>query len=238
MSEETAEPGKGPGMLIVAGSFLAIILIAGIVMSVMNLIDSGEKASETMSGPEQTLVIDDHDVPAPSCSLDHESDELPHVRMSAWPSMWEGVRIAVSEDFGPCDLSGVPSQYAHSPIGAALAAMNFVALMNNADDPHAVGSQYGADGPERALLLEGMGEPADGNLSIKGFQYLGSMGDVVAVRVAASGPGAGLITVELVMVWQDDDWKVQPVSDEQLWVIDTAGSVDELRLSGWTIWGF
>lgn len=238
MSEEVNTRGEGPDKrFVLAGTFLVVVLIAGIVMTVMGLIGGDEKTSEPSRGQAPTITVDS-EATVESCELAHDRSEEPSERMAAWPSTWRGMRIAVSDEYGPCDLSGVPAGYAKSPIGATLAALNFVALVNNSDEPRAVGELYLAEVPEKAGLLDQVGEPAEGRLSIDGFKYLGSTGDVAGVQVAASGPGTEVVSVDLVMVWQDGDWKVDPVGEGQLWQMEPVGSHDQLRLDGWTVWGF
>ena len=158
--------------------------------------------------------------------------QVPRVSLAGvrWSSFY-GVELPVSAQAGPYDTSaGVAAGFAHTPLGALLAAVNIGVRANAQWGPQifttVIRSQI--TGPDAAALLAGCqaayGQAAQSD-GVTGGQPLGTV-DVTEqafrwitytpaaaiLDLVSAGPGANGATVrasvQMEVVWDGGDWKV------------------------------
>jgi hypothetical protein len=142
-----------------------------------------------------------------------------------------GVELPVSEQAGPYDTSGgVAAGFAHTPLGALLAAVNIGVRANAQWGPRIFTAVIRGQvtGPDAAALLascQAAYDQAAQSDGVTGGQPLGTV-DVTEqafrwitytpaaaiLDLAVAGPGAGGATVrasvQMEVVWDGGDWKV------------------------------
>ncbi len=147
-----------------------------------------------------------------------------------WSSFY-GVELPVSAQAGPYNTSaGVAAGFAHTPLGALLAAVNIGVRANAQWGPRifvtVIRSQV--TGPDAAALLAACqaayGQAAEaggvtgggplGNVDVaeEAFRWVSYSSDAAAIDLVSAGPGSqGTIvraTTQIQVVWDGRDWKV------------------------------
>lgn len=232
------QPRKGGAWLFIAAGIVVIAL----VLTIAGLVwprDSDEPTTEPT--PSQSE-------PASSASSTPEDGAcgMPENDSSTVPDdlRWEaasGVTWPVSDSLGPASSEdGLPTCFAHSPVGAALAATSIMfALAENT--PADVMAFYAVESPGRDALIAastgGAGEFAQNlrtaGLSLVGFQVLEYSGDRATVALVYSAPGTvtGYQGTPLTLEWVDGDWRLKPLDDGSL------GAPTPARLGQFVEWG-
>jgi hypothetical protein len=158
--------------------------------------------------------------------------QVPRVSLASvrWSSFY-GVELPASAQAGPYDTSGgVAAGFAHTPVGALLAAVNIGVRANAQWGPRIFTAVIRGQvtGPDAAALLAGCQaayDQAAQSAGVTGGQPLGAV-DVAEqafrwitytpaaaiLDLVSAGPGAGGATVrasvQMDVVWDGGDWKV------------------------------
>lgn len=135
----------------------------------------------------------------------------------SWNS-WQGVNLPTSAVDGPTTVDGdVAAGYAHSPQGAALAAIQGTLRLAMAPDTSwpAVANSVAAPGEgrdsyavNRALVTVTGPAPAGSAPQIKGFRVQDYTPTRTVVNIAAAQPDTTLVAATQTMVWSGEDWKI------------------------------
>jgi len=158
--------------------------------------------------------------------------QVPRVSLASvrWSGFY-GVELSVSEQAGPYDTSGgVAAGFAHTPLGALLAAVNIGVRANAQWGPRIFTAVIRGQvtGPDAAALLagcQGAYDQAAQSDGVTGGQQLGTV-DVTEqafrwitytpaaaiLDLVSAGPGSNGATVrasvQMDVVWDGGDWKV------------------------------
>lgn len=134
----------------------------------------------------------------------------------AWTG-YQGMQIPTSDQDGPTgtSLSGVPDGYAHTPPGAALAAIGATIRMSVAPDDQwsAVGRALIAPGAERdawaiARASLSINEPVEAGKAptVIAYQLTAYTDTGATVRVYSAQTDKSLTVNTVKVVWRDGDW--------------------------------
>jgi hypothetical protein len=158
--------------------------------------------------------------------------QVPRVSLASvrWSGFY-GVELPVSAQAGPYDTSGgMAAGFAHSPLGALLAAVNIGVRANAQWGPRIFGTVIRGQitGPDAAALLAGCqaaydqaarsggvtgGQPL-GNAVVteQAFRWITYTPAAAILDLVSAGPGANGATVrasvQMEVVWDGGDWKV------------------------------
>lgn len=243
---QSQSPFTRPGF-IAAAVVVALIVVLGIVIAIVNVVRDDDADAEPAPGPETTATAPTTEPPETTasesmCGL--EGTELSGAVSTAPDAEWQfqdTTAYPTSPAYGPAEINGEGVRYCfqHSPEGALFAAANAAV---QGSDPETVGpwlDYFIAEGPHReAVLSQGQGaaeEMAGVRVDIGGFRVLSYEGDTARVDIALRGSSQGQ-TVNLSMVyaleWEDGDWKLT-VTDPST-PINVATIPD---LTGYIAWG-
>lgn len=207
--------GKGPVAVLTVG-LVSLLAVSGC---------SHEPQEDYAYGCQSDL---DH---GDTSSLTEEAPET-----DSWTPGKDGVRYPVSTQFGGCESlnSGWKVGHTHNTAGALFAATDFMAGPTQ-DEQKDVSEEdlkkVYADGEVRDQIIAEGKTPAtpeptgegyvtessgsDGSAQLLGYEIQQENTDKVHVLLYAQSDSVLSGTFGLTMVWQDGDWKVDPVSAEK-----------------------
>ena len=235
-----------PGFIAGAG-LVAVLIIAGIVLTVVNVVGGGEgdadvdypgASSSTSASPAPTAEPTADAGGASVCGLG--GVELNGTVTTAPETQWQYQDVysyPSAEGIGPAETApeGYRYCYQHSPDGALFAASNF-AIQSFATTGRSAWLDYVvSDGTYRDDLLASDQGSSDEDVraTIAGFRVLAYEGATARVDVAYRATLEGQVVYgSLVadMVWADGDWKLN--AD-----VDNPARITQLPdLSGYTSW--
>ena len=162
------------------------------------------------------------------------TDKAPET--DSWTPGKDGVRYPVSTKFGGCEnlSSGWKVGHAHNTAGALFAATDYMAGPTREDQKNAseedLKKVYAA-GEVRDQIITSAKAPAwpeptgegyvtespgsEGSAQLRGYEIQQENPDKVHVLLYGQSDSVFSGTFGLTMVWQDGDWKVDPVSPEK-----------------------
>lgn len=218
--ENEQSPWTRPGF-IAAAVVIALIVVAGVIVTVLNLNrDGSDPAPTSTSQPTDAAPSPEptgDEGGASVCGLDgvELSGRLSTAPAAEW-AYQDTVAYPTSPELGPGETSpeGVRYCFQHSPQGALFAATN--ATVQGAD-PATVGpwlDYFLASGPNRdAVLAEGGSNSGTQGVRVEvaGFRLLSYDGKTASVDIAVRGSSQGQsVTLSMIysLVWENGDWKL------------------------------
>lgn len=202
----------------VASAMMVGLLVVGAVFVVLSSPGDGESRAEpTRSTPTVVATPTGSD----GCKLTDTGQQLPTEAPSDvdW-KLWRGGALPISKSAGPGrvdEQTGFTSCYAHTPVGAAMAAMNIVFRMSLAAPDTTIVDQQVAEGPHKADLREIISEydpPEDSIAQIAGFQVSSYDKSQALVDIAVGDARIGYIHTKKLMTWQDGTWRMVATADD------------------------
>ncbi|SER82371.1 hypothetical protein [Streptomyces qinglanensis] len=154
-----------------------------------------------------------------------------------WKNL-DGMHVPTSPSVGPTRFDGpVWWCYAHTPMGAVMAAHGVLTHMGT-DDWRTVAEQQIVPGEGRDSFISqrsGLGPDLDREDAgvYSGFLVGSYTRDRVQVRLLIKGVGGGLGATTVTMRWSGGDWKVEPQSDGTLY----SASESTVSSGGFVRWG-
>ena len=161
----------------------------------------------------------------------------------AWKTGADGISWPTSKLFGPTKTeSGFDACFAHSPLGAAFAAVT--ATYSQYDPKHTVQQALGfyiADSEGKAANIAGTAKsfnPAQlrsSGINPAGFivdAYTANQAQVTLVDSVTSS-ATGYVGIPCTMVWHDGDWKLSVLDDGEL----SSGNPTTPSASDFVAWG-
>lgn len=171
--------------------------------------------------------------------LDHSAtpsvtDEAP--KADSWTSGKDGVQYPVSSAYGGCESldSGWKVGHSHNTAGALYAATDFLAGPTGDELEHASAddlTKVYAAGEVRDQIIAAASKPAtpdptgkgyvtespgsDISAQLRGYEVQEQSADKVRVLLYGQSDAVFSGTFGFTMVWQDGDWKIDPVSAER-----------------------
>jgi hypothetical protein len=213
----------GASRLILPAAAVAVILLgAGLAFALTGRPPaSPQPAATATASPE-----------AAAGSGSQSQSQVPRVSLAGvrWSSFY-GVDLPVSAQAGPYDTSaGVAAGFAHTPLGALLAAVNIGVRANARWGPRIFTTviRSHVTGPDAAALLAGCqaayGQAAQSagvtggrplgtvDVTEQAFRWITYTPAAAILDLVSAGPGASGATVrasvEMEVVWDGGDWKV------------------------------
>jgi hypothetical protein len=214
----------GARRLILAAAVAAILLGTGLAFALTGRPPASRTPAATATAPV-----------SPAGAAGSGSQGRPPVpRVSLASVRWSGfygVELPVSAQAGPYDTSGgVAAGFAHTPLGALLAAVNIGVRANAQWGPRIFGAVIRGQvtGPDTAALLAACqaaydqaaqsGQVAGGqplgtvHVTEQAFRWITYTPAAAILDLAVAGPGNGGATirasVQMEAVWDGGDWKV------------------------------
>jgi hypothetical protein len=232
---------------VAAGALVGIILVLGVVLAVTGTGGSGRhNASEPPRGKATTPAVPGaKTAEASSCGLPAGDQSVPTVAPTntTWTLVGTVAAPQAPQTIGPKIVAhGVHMCFAHSPLGALYAAVNFVASTSAPSERTAAVTYLAAVGPGRNLTerreqREHSRSPSEGEggLQVAGFTFTTYSSSSAVLDLALrvdTGNRTGFVHLPLAMHWQDGDWKyVIPETGEPF------GALQRLPdLSGYIAW--
>jgi len=207
---------------IAAAIFVALIVLAGIVLVGVNALNGDDNAGKTEK-PSGGASSGSTRSSSSSCGLPDGNQAIPSVAPKAAWRIVGTTAAPVSPTIGPGKSeSGVGTCFAHSPSGALFAATWLTILLNE--------PKYATEDLARSRILPGatldrfLSAPDDATghvpSQIAGFRiedFSPSRSTIsVVIRYTEGAVNGQLAQVVMTMVWSDGDWKWQlPASGYQ-----------------------
>jgi hypothetical protein len=205
-------------LILPAAAVAAILLGAGLALAL-----TGPPASRS---PAATAPA------SPAGSGSASQAQVPRVSLASvrWSGFY-GVELPVSAQAGPYDTrGGVATGFAHTPLGALLAAVNIGVRANAQWGPQIFGAVIRGQvtGPDAAALLAGCqaayaqaaqsegvtgGQPlGTADVTEQAFRWITYTPAAAILDLVSAGPGAngGTVraSVQMEVVWDGGEWKV------------------------------
>lgn len=243
-TDDEPNPFTRPGF-IAAAVVVALIVVLGIVLVIMNATRDGGPGPTPPPSPDTTTTAPTPDTTTAAsdesiCGLDGQV--LTGTVTSAPDAEWKyqgTIGYPTSSTYGPGETTseGVRYCFQHSPTGALFMAANAVAQGSDPTTSPQWATQALAAGRYRDELLapvSGGSSPEGTRLTIAGFRILNYDGATARVdlgtRISSEGQNLTMSAV-YELVWQDGDWKI---SSDVPAPIDAASIPD---LAGYITWG-
>jgi hypothetical protein len=209
-------------VILPAAAVAAILLGAGLVFALAGRPPASRAPDAAATAPAS---------PAGTAGSNKGQPQVPRVSLASvrWSGFY-GVELPVSAQAGPYDTSGgVAAGFAHTPLGALLAAVNIGVRANAQWSPRIFGTVIRGQvtGPDAAALLAGCqaaydqaaqsgqaaGQPL-GTVDVteQAFRWITYTPAAAILDLVSAGPGSNGATVrasvQMEVVWDGGDWKV------------------------------
>jgi hypothetical protein len=217
-------------VLIVIAGFALVLIVTGP--------SRPAKPSERMPDPAAARPATTQVVAQAKCRLRGGDQRVPSTAPpdTRWELVGTMLAPAAPETLGPGNAEdGLRSCFAHSPIGALYAAVNFWAL-GTAKPSGQVIRRLAATGAERTRTVTRLASQPDvpaisHSMQVAGFRLASYEPSAVTVSLAMRLSNGGLASFPTTLRWEDGDWK---------YVIAPGGNpgVTQLpNLAGYIAWG-
>lgn len=215
----TGAPGARR-LILPAAAVAAILLGAGLAFALAGRPPASRTPAAAATAPA-----------TPGRTAGQGQPQVPRVSLASvrWSGFY-GVELPVSAQAGPYDTSGgVATGFAHTPLGALLAAVNIGVRANAQWGPRIFTPVIRGQvtGPDAAALLAGCqaaydqaaqsggvtaGQPLGTvNVTEQAFRWITYTPAAAILDLVSAGPGAGGATVrasvQMEVVWDGGDWK-------------------------------
>jgi hypothetical protein len=175
-------------------------------------------ASTSASQAAPTATPSTAPTATPSAARTATPSAVPTTTPSDVPwTLYKGVAVPMSKTDGPLLVSGdVARCYADAPLGAVIAAWQFVTRAVCGDDWRSVVAQEAVPGPDANAFVAAHqsgrvqcgGSSGGGHVQLAGFSVVGYSPQLAVVQLAERSPQNALAAMSVTMRWQDGDWKV------------------------------
>ncbi|MFG2882155.1 hypothetical protein ACGFYV_07485 [Streptomyces sp. NPDC048297] len=234
------------GWILSAGFLLVLVVLGGFTL--MTRGDNGSPNASPSPSPSKSTATGGtggggakDDRPA-GCRTDDSDQEKPKAppKDFSWKADGTGL-VPVSKTAGPLKFDGpVWSCYAHTPMGAVLAAQAITDHFNYPGWRTVVDRQVVPGAGRDALIASRAGEedkPTSGQADpggYAGFTVLSYNRQEATVMILVRGPNAGTYgAASMTVRWQDGDWKVVPDTDGTIY----SGTSQVSGTNGFVTWG-
>ena len=208
-------------VILPAAAVAAILLAAGLAFALAGRPPASRAPATAATAPA-----------SPAGTAGQGQPQVPWVSLASvrWSGFY-GVELPVSAQAGPYDTrGGIAAGFAHTPLGALLAAVNIGVRANAQWGPRIFGAVIRGQvtGPDAAALLAGCqaaydqaaqsGQVAGGqplgtvDVTEQAFRWITYTPAAAILDLAVAGPGSNGATVrasvQMEVVWDGGDWKV------------------------------
>lgn len=238
MADQAPSPFRRPGFVAAAG-FLAVIVVLGVVVAVA---DSGAGSSDDSAAPATAPPSGDGGRTSGGCQPTDTTQQVPTAAPPGvrW-ELFQAIALPTSATAGPLVQHGERrSCYAHTPVGAMIAALQISARLTYSSQWRVILDQQVVDGPGKTALARERAStgaspplPAGEVAQVAGFRFITYSADTAVIslllRLAPSTYAESTLTVK----WQDGDWRLELQPDGSP---DIAGP-QRSSLEGYVAWG-
>lgn len=226
-------PWTQPGFL-AAAVIVAILLVLGVLLAVTGgRADNGTTAAPPPPPPPGAPAPD---LEASACGLPAGDADVPVEPPSAsWELVGKMIAPTRPETVGPGRTNGgYRTCFAHSPVGALYAGVNFWAALTAKPSAN-VYRRLASPSPARATAIQNARrEPSkrlEGGLQVAGFVFGSYEPDRATVKLAFRLEDGRLVAADTTMLWADGDWRYEVPLDQ------ARGSVGQIPdLGGLVAW--
>jgi len=208
-------------VILPAAAVAAILLGAGLAFALAGRPPASRAPATAATAPA-----------SPASTAGQGQPQVPWVSLASvrWSGFY-GVELPVSAQAGPYDTrGGIAAGFAHTPLGALLAAVNIGVRANAQWGPRIFGAVIRGQvtGPDAAALLAGCqaayaqaaqsGQVAGGqrlgtvDVTEQAFRWITYTPAAAILDLVSAGPGVGgsrvRASVQMEVVWDGGDWKV------------------------------
>lgn len=208
-------------VILPAAAVAAILLAAGLAFALAGRPPASRAPAAAATAPA-----------SPASTAGQGQPQVPWVSLASvrWSGFY-GVELPVSAQAGPYDTrGGIAAGFAHTPLGALLAAVNIGVRANAQWGPRIFGAVIRGQvtGPDAAALLAGCqaaygqaaqsGQVAGGqplgtvDVTEQAFRWITYTPAAAILDLVSAGPGSNGATVrasvQMEVVWAGGDWKV------------------------------
>ena len=210
-------PKRTLGALVV----VALIVLTGVTVSVLNLLQTSSSTSsaEPMPRPVDTpgATVPSASGECPLASVTRGSD-LSTAPVTKWTL--DGPLAAPQTSAGPATVTpdGFRICYSHSAEGALLAAANFVALGSNPRISEPQLAALVASGPAKDKMASSKATrtaPAQPEVSVQiaGYRVVSYSPSEAAIDIALQSSRGATVSQVFQLAWEDDGWRVRAADD-------------------------
>ncbi|MDO5722478.1 MAG: hypothetical protein Q4P06_08070 [Actinomycetaceae bacterium] len=219
MSEESTRQQTG---FVIGGAFFLLLIACLIVVIIFGQGGKGQDTEPVMmpTPSDPGVALDWGDEPTTKGSPSHSPCDLSPVDDSQldagfvedWLDIGAGIRVPTARGQGPAVFNLVPSCFAHSQMGAVLAAGTWVVLATSGYEGAAVYEQYLVKDAMGMAAIEQMrlhGTALESPVELRGWkaEVLNSDTTVVHVAYSVSSQPASIMSMPVMLRWEGD-WKV------------------------------
>ena len=212
----SSEGGRGRASLLLAGVFLGLVILAGLVVALFG----GGHNTQTPPPPVSPLP---GAIAPPEAQLDQSVPTSPPADVR-W-ELYQREALPYSATAGPRTINGSLARgYAHTPTGALLAAVQIGArkLLSPGDSWRQVVEQQVVPGPGRDRFIQLRSQitsdtTPDPRLGqIGGFRFITYTPDLAVIQFATKFSNGHMQVTTGTVQWADGDWKqvLQPDGSE------------------------
>jgi hypothetical protein len=232
-----------------SGAFIVFVAFLGLVTALSSHGSTGRSTGAAVvdsSSAQSSAPASDPAAPATpaagnGCGLTDTSQTVPTTTPSGvnW-ILFNGGAVPVSPAAGPGRVDGpVASCYAHTPLGALMAAAEIGTRLDatlNAQAAQIVEAQVMPGPGKQAFLAAAAGSAAigDGKVDsqITGFQFDDYTPDSAVVTLVTQFTAGGYLSSTYTVDWSGGDWKLQLQPSGQ----ETTSSADITNMTGFVPW--
>jgi hypothetical protein len=233
----TARPWYAARGFVASGVFLLVIIVGGVALAVT---DDHSRAREAAPAVRHIRPADSVCGLAPG----NQDEVVGPPAGTSWTLVGHMAAPSIP-GVGPGVLDGRDRRcFAHSPVGAAVAAANALALSSLPDDSLTEGQALGhvMPGRIRDMYARQPSTPVDPAARFQIAAVRTDIGDrdnvTVALAVRMNGGGTdvpgGMASIAFHMRWFRNDWRVEPLSERQPFDIEALRSLDSFGGVEWS----
>lgn len=218
---EEKSPWVQPGF-IAAGGVLAMVVLLGIVLAITSGSSKGDTTGQAASPPPASSSPAAGNPGDSVCGLAAGDQSIPRTPPTASWKLRGSFAVPVATEYGPAGFAhGIPSCFAHSPIGALFAAINIdgglatAAKASTADRVNALramaASGAGRDAAIATTRRDGPATDTSAGAQVAGFSIVryDPSTAVVDLAIRVDRPGAaGYTHLSATLRWERRDWKL------------------------------
>lgn len=219
MPRNALQPRRRSRGFIAGAALVAVLIVAGIVVSLGALLGSRSGAPGGKNGSGAPRTVQSSVAGGSVCGLtgmDSAGATLTVAPATRWTTV--GTMAApASPTAGPGreQENGLRSCYAHTVTGALFAVANFWATGSDPRLYRQIVQQNVAAGPGQPRALAASGAPSNTGMSaqIAAFRISSYRPTAATIDVALETSNGQQVGFPIPLVWQDGDWKVQLADD-------------------------
>lgn len=235
-SEQLPNDSSGPWTrpsFVIAAAIVGLLAVLAIVLALSGGHD--DKAAEARRPPPTTTQATPAKPASGGCSVPDGDQTVPTAAPTdtKWELVGNMIAPTAPRTYGPGRVrDGIRECFAHSPIGALYASMNFWAALTSQPSPEVYRRLAVPSKARDAAVAADASDGTDtlGGLQVAAFSFAKYAHQGGTVRLAFRVQSGGLFEVDTTLVWREDDWRIEVPLDQN----PVRGQLQDL--SGFIAW--